>query len=104
MHRNHDRRFHLVDHLDDIFETQIGHRIDGHHHDIDALQHLDLFVGKQVADIAEMGETQAAHLVDKYGIGDGAPVGAALARNIHDTDISYTGADRLPGLLEGDAA
>src|SRR5512139_2947873 len=104
VHRNHDRRFYLVDQLNDIFETEIGHRIDGHHHNVDVLQHLHLLVGKQVANVAQVGQTQTAHLVDKYGIGDGAPASAALAGNIDDGNISYASADRVPGLLESDAA
>ena len=56
VHRYDDRRFDLVDDFDNVFETQIGHRIDGYHHDVDPLQHFDLLVSQQVADITQVGQ------------------------------------------------
>src|SRR5258706_4141567 len=50
-----------------------------------------------------MRNAQAAHLKDKNRIRDGAPIGTALARDIHDGDIFDAGSNWLPSLLKGDA-
>src|ERR671925_330133 len=104
MHWDHDRRLHLVDHLDDIFETEIRHGVDGNHHHIDPLQDLDLFLGQQMADVSQVRETQASHLENKNRVRDCAPTLTALARNVDDRDIFDGSSDRVPSLFKGDAS
>ena len=104
MHRDHDRWFDLLDHFDDVVKTEIGHSVDRHHDHVDVLQHLHLFRGQQMTNVSQVGKTQTAHLVDKNRIGDRAPIFTALTRDIDNRDVLNAGADRIPGLLEGDAA
>ena len=52
MHRYHDRGSGLLDHPQQILEAQIGHRIDGGHHDVNPLENLFLFRTQQMPDIA----------------------------------------------------
>src|SRR6266545_2862073 len=93
VHRDNDRRLDLIDHFDNVFESEIRHGVDGNHHDVDPLQELDLFRSQQMADVAQVGETQAPHLKNEDGIRDRPPALIALAGNIDNRDIFDGGPD-----------
>jgi len=104
VHRDHDRGAHLIDDFKDVFEAEIGHSIDRRHHHIHPLQDLLLFRGQEVTHIAEVGQTEAPHLVDEDRVGDPAPERAALARDIDNDNVSDAGPYRIPSLSQGDSS
>ena len=51
-----------------------------------------------------MRKAQAPHLINKNRVGDRPPTLTSLTRDVDDGDILDAGANRIPSLLEGNAA
>src|SRR5262245_7863022 len=104
MHGNHDGGFDLVDDFHNVFETEIGHGIDGDHHNVDPLHYLFLLRSQKMADVSQVREAKAAHLIDRNRVGDSTPTLASLARYVDDRYVLHVGPDGIPSLPKGDAA
>src|SRR5688572_6261225 len=104
VHGDNDRRLHLFDHFDNIFETKIRHGVDGNHQHINSLQNLFLFGAQKVTDISQVRETQTPHFKNENGICNRAPALTTLAGNVDDRDVLDRGSDGIPSLFERDAA
>ena len=101
VHGYDNGRLDLVDHFHDVFEAEIGHRVDRGEHYIDFLHYLFLLGSKEMSDIAKVSETKASHFIDKDGVGDRAPTLSPLAGNIYDRYVFHTRSYGILSLSEG---